>query len=480
MSNQKSTVLHKVLGTALNDAEAARQLVKDIPKQMFDGANEKIFEKILLVSDQEVYDPSAVIGLLTGDEQNLAIEYRNHQVFGSFSQLLQKYKELWEKKQAETHIKQMRDAIMDPSVDARTLFQERFTEFSEAQKLVLSEFTKDEYHFAQKIFKDSRDRSESGNTAIGVPIPISLFVEIANSLMLGELYVVGGRTGMGKSFWAGLMKTMVEEMGYPVGRITPEMTGESLAYRDASLEVGVDILKLMAGDLTDEQWDKFLGYVMGRKGRPSYVDDQAVLFFEDIHQKILGFVRQGCQVIFIDYIQIVVRKDGNKIMVGDVSSLLARLAKQYNVCIVGLAQLNRDTDSGGDRRPMINHIYNGDRIAQDSYMIMMVYRPYYYGFKEDNLGRTYPDGYMEVIVRKHRGNGTMFTMRFMYTKHGLIEVDADYNPIRVCVGPNKDIDEISKKLFSPEIHIPEPKEFTEEMNKSNITIVEYGSNEIPF
>ncbi len=246
----------------------------------------------------------------------------------------------------------------------------------------------------------------------------------------GDLYIVAGRPGMGKtSFVLNLAVNVaqprrvkaedgeVEEAGFGVAFFSLEMPREQLASRILSSEGRVDVSKIRSGQIRGEDWNK-LTEAAAMLGRiPLWLDDTPAISLLDLRAKIRrlkaelgrgsgdGPRAQKLGVVIIDYLQLMSgRRDAGsrEQEISEISRGLKQLAKEMEVAVIALSQLNRsvETRNTKDKRPQLSDLRESGAIEQDADTIMFIYRDEYYF--EDS-----PDqGIAEVIVAKQRNGPT--------------------------------------------------------------------------
>jgi replicative DNA helicase len=261
----------------------------------------------------------------------------------------------------------------------------------------------------------------------------------------GDLYIVAGRPGMGKtSFVLNLAVNVaaprrvktgdandplgsgeVEQPGWGVGFFSLEMPREQLASRLLAVEARVDVSRIRSGSIKHEDWNK-LTDAAAKVGRlPIWLDDTPALGLLDLRAKIRrlkaeitrkigdGPEAQDLGLIVIDYLQLMSGRKGAASREQEISELsrgLKQLAKEMSVPVMALSQLNRsvETRTTKDKRPQLSDLRESGAIEQDADTIIFIYRDEYY-FQES------PDrGVAEIIIAKQR-NGPTGTVKVRFT-----------------------------------------------------------------
>jgi len=287
--------------------------------------------------------------------------------------------------------------------------------------------------------------SKRGGGITGVPTGFAQLDRMCAGLHKGDLYIVAGRPGMGKTaFVLNLAVNVamprrvatndpndplgsgdVEQPGYGVGFFSLEMPREQLASRLLAGEARIDVSRIRGGNIRHEDWNK-LTDAAARVGRlPLWLDDTPALGLLELRAKIRrlkadiqrkstdGPQAQDLGLVVIDYLQLMQgRKDAQsrEQEISELSRGLKQLAKEMGVPVIALSQLNRsvETRTTKDKRPQLSDLRESGAIEQDADTIIFIYRDEYY-FKES------PDrGIAEVIIAKQR-NGATGTVKVRFT-----------------------------------------------------------------
>jgi replicative DNA helicase len=287
--------------------------------------------------------------------------------------------------------------------------------------------------------------SKRGEGITGVPTGFDRLDRKCAGLHKGDLYIVAGRPGMGKTAFVlniavnvasprrvkgsdpndPLGSGDVEQPGWGVGFFSLEMPREQLASRLLAVEARVDVSRLRSGNIKHEDWNK-LTDAAARIGRlPIWLDDTPALGLLDLRAKIRrlkadisrksgdGPDAQDLGLVVIDYLQLMQgRRDAasREQEISELSRGLKQLAKEMSVPVIALSQLNRsvETRTTKDKRPQLSDLRESGAIEQDADAIMFIYRDEYY-FQES------PDrGIAEIILAKQR-NGPTGTVKVRFT-----------------------------------------------------------------
>lgn len=229
----------------------------------------------------------------------------------------------------------------------------------------------------------------------------------------GELTIIAARPSMGKTaFSLNIAGHVALKLKKTVAYFSLEMGKDSVMTRMLAGEAKVSMGELRSGRIQDASWPRLIAAAGQLSEAPLYIDDTASISPFEIRARARRLkARHGLDLIMIDYLQMMSlkqRAESREREVAEISKALKGLAKELQVPVIALAQLNRSVDARGDRRPMISDLRESGSIEQDADVIMMLYREDYYD-KED------PDkaGHAEVIIGKQR-NGPTDTVKLRF------------------------------------------------------------------
>ncbi|QFS52879.1 replicative DNA helicase [Nostoc sphaeroides] len=231
----------------------------------------------------------------------------------------------------------------------------------------------------------------------------------------GELIIVGGRPSMGKSSFAHqLAFSIAKEYSAPTMIFSLEMSGEEINKRFLSSESGIEMSFLKSGKLSNNQWESLAQAVGDMDKVPLIIDDSTGSTPLQIRSKLRKAIAQHGQVklVVIDYLQLMVDSSSNRLtqMIGHVTRELKLLARECNVPIMLLSQLNRGVEDRNDKRPMLSDLRDSGRIEEDADIVLAVYRDEYYNSES-------PDrGIAEVSILKNR-QGATGTIKLLFEPH---------------------------------------------------------------
>lgn len=249
------------------------------------------------------------------------------------------------------------------------------------------------------------DNSQSSGGITGIPTGFDELNKRTGGLHGGELILIAGRPGMGKSSFA---VNIAEHVSFTekkcVAIFNLEMPKEQIVSRILCSQAMVNSIKMRTGDLDGDDWLK-LGEVVPRLATsPMYIDDTATITVSQIRAKCKRLKQtKDLSLIVIDYLQLMQsgqRSESRQNEVADISRSLKVLAKELNVPVIALSQLSRASEKRPDKRPMLSDLRESGSIEQDADMVMFLYRDEYYNENSDDKGLA------ECIVAKHRSGET--------------------------------------------------------------------------
>lgn len=216
-----------------------------------------------------------------------------------------------------------------------------------------------------------------------------------------NLIVIGARPSMGKSALGMRFCRGAAKHGFPAFFISIEMSCGQVVDREISCESHVDGERFRSGEIAPKQWDQIAEAVEKVSELPYWVDDSAAPDVKDVRAKIRNFIKEnGKGLVVIDYLQYIkgLLSERKDIEIGTITRGLKSSAKEHDIPIVLLAQLNRSLESRNDKRPVISDLRGSGEIEQDADIIGFLYRDEVYNPGEENPNR----GVAELIIRKFR------------------------------------------------------------------------------
>ncbi|MCH5347532.1 MAG: replicative DNA helicase, partial [Muribaculaceae bacterium] len=238
-----------------------------------------------------------------------------------------------------------------------------------------------------------------------------------------DLIIIAARPAMGKTaFVLSMAKNMAVNYNTPVAIFSLEMSNVQLINRMISNVCELEGEKIKSGQLQPMEWDQLMSRVKGLYGAPLFIDDSGSLSIFELRTKARRLVREHhVEFIIIDYLQLMnasgIKVGSREQEVSFISRSLKQLAKELNIPIVALSQLNRSVESRGDgrdgKRPQLSDLRESGAIEQDADIVCFIHRPEYYLRSGTDAAGNDIRGLAEFIVAKHRsGRVDDVKMRF--------------------------------------------------------------------
>ena len=253
---------------------------------------------------------------------------------------------------------------------------------------------------------------QQDNPITGVATGYNDFDDMTSGLQPSDLVIVAGRPSMGKtSFAMNIAEHAALKSGMPVAVFSMEMPGEQLAMRLLSSLGRIDQHKLRTGKLEDEDWPRLTSAVGLLAEAKMFIDDTPGLTPNELRARARRLKREhDLGLIVIDYLQLMQingRSENRTNEISEISRSLKGLAKELNVPVIALSQLNRSLEQRPNKRPVMSDLRESGAIEQDADVITFIYRDEVYD--EDS-----PDkGTAEIIIAKQR-NGPIGTCRLTF------------------------------------------------------------------
>ena len=257
------------------------------------------------------------------------------------------------------------------------------------------------------------ERAEKGESVTGVATGFSEFDNKTTGLQGGDLIIVAGRPSMGKtSFAMNLSEYASLKNDAVTALFSMEMSGTQLSTRLISSMGRINQQKIRTGKLTDEDWPRLTNAVALLSKANIFIDDTPALTPTDIRARARRLKREkGLDLIVIDYMQLMQltnNSENRATELSEISRSLKALARELDVPVVALSQLNRSLENRTDKRPIMSDLRESGAIEQDADLIAFIYRDEVYN--EDSADK----GKAEIIIAKQR-NGPIFktTLTFL-------------------------------------------------------------------
>jgi replicative DNA helicase len=261
----------------------------------------------------------------------------------------------------------------------------------------------------------------------GVPTGFSMLDRMTSGLQPGELSIIAARPSMGKTaFSLNLAQHMALRAQRTVAYFSLEMSRDAVMMRILASEARINMKDIRSGKIADNVWPKLINVAGQVSDSKLFIDETSGISPFEIRARARRLKAQvGLDCIIIDYLQLMDLKqkvESRERAVSEISKSLKALAKELEIPVIALAQLNRGVEGRADRRPMLSDLRESGSIEQDADVIMMLYRDDYYD-KDDPEKQ----GHAEIIIGKQR-NGPTGTVKLRWEAEFGRFRDADPQP----------------------------------------------------
>ncbi|MBT3519880.1 MAG: replicative DNA helicase [Gammaproteobacteria bacterium] len=297
----------------------------------------------------------------------------------------------------------------DGGIDSKSLLDEAertIFNISEESQKTNSGF-QDINKLVQESLKEIEKRAENGDAVTGVATGFTDFDNKTTGLQGGDLIIVAGRPSMGKTSFAMNLAEYASLKNDAVTAIfSMEMSGTQLSTRLISSMGRINQQKIRTGKLTDDDWPRLTNAIALLSKANIFIDDTPALTPTDIRARARRLKREkGLDLIVIDYMQLMQLSNNSEnraTELSEISRSLKALARELDVPVVALSQLNRSLENRTDKRPIMSDLRESGAIEQDADLIAFIYRDEVYNEDSPDKGKA------EILVRKQR-NGPIFT-----------------------------------------------------------------------
>ncbi|MEU1128011.1 replicative DNA helicase [Streptomyces sp. NPDC005899] len=265
----------------------------------------------------------------------------------------------------------------------------------------------DDFHLPAQTMEGTLDLVEAGSKKglTGLPTGFADLDTLTSGLQPGQLIVIAGRPGMGKTTLAmDMARACAIKHHIPAAFISLEMGIDELNMRLLSAEARVALHHLRSGTTTDEDWTRLAHYLPRITEAPLYINESATTMGA-IQAKIRRLKSRvpDLGLVVIDYLQLVTvggRQESREREVSTISRTLKLLAKELQVPVIALSQLNRGPEGRTDKRPAVSELRESGSIEQDADIVVLLYREDAYEKESAQAGE------VELIIGKHRNGAT--------------------------------------------------------------------------
>lgn len=259
-----------------------------------------------------------------------------------------------------------------------------------------------------KSIEKLEERSMSDKAFSGLPSGFTALDRITNGFKDSNLIILAARPSMGKTALSlNIARNIAIDFGKPVLFFSLEMSEIELSDRVLVAETEILSNRYKSGKLLDYEWSAIETATAKLMNAPLFIDDTPSLSIYELRSKARKLQRtEGLSAVVVDYLQLLnAGSDFRGNREGEISFIsrsLKAMAKELNVPVIALSQLNRLVESrAGNKRPQLSDLRESGAIEQDADVVMFVHRPEYYGILQDEDGNSLA-GLAEIVISKYR------------------------------------------------------------------------------
>jgi len=273
----------------------------------------------------------------------------------------------------------------------------------------------------KESFKTIEKLYESQEIVTGVPSGFTEIDKLTSGFQPSDLIIVAGRPSMGKTaFCLNIAQHIAIKKNVPVALFSLEMSKEQLVLRMLCSEARVDAHRVRGGFLGETDWPKLTRAAGTLSEAPIFIDDTPALSVLEMRAKARRIMAEHTLgLVMVDYLQLMRGRgfsgrgrgamESREQEISDISRSLKALAKELNIPVIALSQLNRRVEERQNKRPQLADLRESGAIEQDADVIAFIYRDEVYDRSEDNQNK----GIAEVIIGKQR-NGPVGDVKLAF------------------------------------------------------------------
>lgn len=280
----------------------------------------------------------------------------------------------------------------------------------------------------KESFKKLESVAEYEGFVTGVPTDFRAFDRLTAGLQPSDLIILAGRPSMGKTALAlNIGYNAAKKTGKGVAVFSLEMSKMQLGIRLLGFEAEIDATKLRTGTLRDKDWANLTHAADTLAELPIFIDDTSGISVLDMKARCRRFLKKReLTLVIIDYLQLIQGRrsaESRQIEISEISRSLKALAKDLNVPVLALSQLNRKVEDRPNKKPQLADLRESGAIEQDADVIAFIYRDEMYNPTEENRNVA------EIIVAKQRNGPTdrfKLTFQQQFTRFRDYTAEEDY------------------------------------------------------
>lgn len=284
---------------------------------------------------------------------------------------------------------------------------------------VTSQRNADDYQPLSALMQGTLEEIEAihnrGGEMVGVPTGFADLDSLTNGLHPGQMVIVAGRPAMGKStLGLDMARSASIKNGLTSAIFSLEMSRNEIVMRLLSAEAQIPLTHMRAGSMTDSEWERLAMKMSAVSESPLFIDDSPNMTMMEIRAKCRRLKqRHDLRLVVLDYLQLMTsgrKVESRQQEVSEFSRQLKLLAKELEVPVVALSQLNRGPEQRQDKKPMLSDLRESGSLEQDADLVLLLHREDHYEPESPRAGEA------DFIVAKHR-NGPTGTVTVAFQGH---------------------------------------------------------------
>jgi replicative DNA helicase len=279
--------------------------------------------------------------------------------------------------------------------------------------------TSEDYVSLEELLQPTMDEIDAiasrGGSSLGVPTGFVDLDEVTNGLHPGQMIIVAARPGVGKStLGLDFSRSCSIKHGLTSVIFSLEMSRTEIVMRMLSAEAKIRLADMRGGRMTDDDWTRLARRMSEISEAPLFIDDSPNMTMMEIRAKARRLKqRNDLKLVIVDYLQLMTsgkRVESRQQEVSEFSRQLKLLAKEIEVPVVAISQLNRGPEQRSDKRPMLADLRESGSLEQDADIVMMIHRPDAWERDDPRAGEA------DLILAKHRA-GPQATVTVAHQLH---------------------------------------------------------------
>ena len=423
-----------VLGAIMIEKDAIHEVIELIkPESFYKEAHAKIYKAILDLSIreepidlltvtqelrrknilEEVGGPFYITQLTTRVMSSVHIEYHARIIYQKYIQ-----------RELIRVSANIQERAFDESVDVDDLLNCSEQELFEITQGNIKQSVQRIDLLLKSVIDNIQEVGNRESKLSGIPSGYTNIDRITSGWQPTDLIIIAARPSMGKTaFVLSMARNIAVDHGFNVALFSLEMSSQQIVKRMIVSETELEADKIRNGKLTPEEWEQLYVKIAKLSEAHIFIDDTPALSVFEFRAKCRRLVMQHkIQIAIIDYLQLMTwtgdTKGNREQEVSNISRSLKAVAKELNIPVIALSQLNRMVEgrTGGvkGKRPHLSDLRDSGAIEQDADIVAFIHRPEYYGFTQDEQNNSL-EGVAEIIIAKHR-NGALEDIQLTFKK----------------------------------------------------------------